>query len=107
MVSLRPAGGCSPGELPGTWGCVEGTAPQRQNTVVNIGRADYNDLMLPDESVSTTHAKLQRREGVWVLVDLDSPTDVHRRRPDSRGRLHWHRGYGSIRGCPARLRADG
>jgi pSer/pThr/pTyr-binding forkhead associated (FHA) protein len=40
--------------------------------VVNIGRADYNDLVLPDESVSTTHAKLQRREGVWVLVDLDS-----------------------------------
>jgi pSer/pThr/pTyr-binding forkhead associated (FHA) protein len=39
---------------------------------VNIGRADYNDLVLPDESVSTTHAKLQRREGVWVLVDLDS-----------------------------------
>ncbi len=28
--------------------------------------------MIPDESVSTTHAKLQRREGVWVLVDLDS-----------------------------------
>ncbi|MGH7607084.1 MAG: FHA domain-containing protein, partial [Gemmatimonadales bacterium] len=40
--------------------------------VVNIGRADYNDLVLPDESVSTAHAKLQRREGVWVLVDLDS-----------------------------------
>jgi pSer/pThr/pTyr-binding forkhead associated (FHA) protein len=29
-------------------------------------------MVLPDESVSTTHAKLQRREGVWVLVDLDS-----------------------------------
>jgi pSer/pThr/pTyr-binding forkhead associated (FHA) protein len=40
--------------------------------VVNIGRADYNDMVFPDESVSTTHAKLQRREGVWVLVDLDS-----------------------------------
>jgi pSer/pThr/pTyr-binding forkhead associated (FHA) protein len=40
--------------------------------VANIGRADYNDLVIPDESVSTTHAKLQRREGVWVLVDLDS-----------------------------------
>src|SRR4029077_2437418 len=40
--------------------------------VVNIGRADYNDIVLPEESVSTTHAKLQRREGVWVLVDLDS-----------------------------------
>jgi pSer/pThr/pTyr-binding forkhead associated (FHA) protein len=40
--------------------------------VANIGRADYNDLVIPDPSVSTAHAKLQRREGVWVLVDLDS-----------------------------------
>ena len=40
--------------------------------VVNIGRADYNDLVFPDPSVSTAHAKLQQREGVWVLVDLDS-----------------------------------
>ena len=40
--------------------------------VVNVGRADYNDIVLNDESVSTVHAKLQRREGVWVLVDLDS-----------------------------------
>lgn len=40
--------------------------------IVNVGRADYNDIVLPDESVSTTHAKLQRREGIWVVVDLDS-----------------------------------
>jgi len=40
--------------------------------LVNIGRADYNDLVVPDPSVSTSHAKLQRREGIWVLVDLDS-----------------------------------
>src|SRR5438270_8475665 len=40
--------------------------------VVNLGRADYNDIVLPDPSVSTSHAKLRRREGVWVLVDLDS-----------------------------------
>ncbi len=40
--------------------------------VVNIGRADYNDIVLSDDSVSTVHAKLQRREGVWVLVDQDS-----------------------------------
>src|SRR5205823_972596 len=33
---------------------------------------DYNDIVLPDPSISTSHAKLQRREGVWVLVDLDS-----------------------------------
>ena len=40
--------------------------------VVNIGRADYNDLVLPDESVSGTHAKLTRREGVWMLSDVGS-----------------------------------
>ncbi|MBI3983454.1 MAG: FHA domain-containing protein [Gemmatimonadetes bacterium] len=40
--------------------------------IVNVGRADYNDVVLVDDSVSTTHAKIQRREGVWVLVDLES-----------------------------------
>jgi pSer/pThr/pTyr-binding forkhead associated (FHA) protein len=40
--------------------------------IVNIGRADYNDLIIPDDSVSSQHAKLTRREGVWVLVDLGS-----------------------------------
>ena len=40
--------------------------------IVNIGRADYNDLVLTDESVSSQHAKLTRREGLWILVDLGS-----------------------------------
>lgn len=39
---------------------------------MNIGRAEYNDIVIPDESVSTVHAKLQRREGIWVVVDLES-----------------------------------
>jgi pSer/pThr/pTyr-binding forkhead associated (FHA) protein len=53
-------------------GALKGQRLVVKTPVANIGRADYNDLMIPDESVSTTHAKLQRREGVWVLVDLDS-----------------------------------
>ena len=53
-------------------GTLKGQRLSVKTPVVNIGRADYNDLVIPDESVSTTHAKLQRREGVWVLVDLDS-----------------------------------
>jgi pSer/pThr/pTyr-binding forkhead associated (FHA) protein len=40
--------------------------------IVNIGRADYNDVVLADPSVSTNHAKLQRRDGVWVLSDVGS-----------------------------------
>ncbi|OLD12369.1 MAG: hypothetical protein AUJ01_16345 [Acidobacteria bacterium 13_1_40CM_3_65_5] len=53
-------------------GALKGQRLIVKTPVVNIGRGDYNDIVLPDESVSTTHAKLQRREGVWVLVDLDS-----------------------------------
>src|SRR5205809_1375813 len=54
-------------------GALKGQRLIVKTPVVNIGRGDYNDIVFPDESVSTTHAKLQRREGVWVLVDLDSP----------------------------------
>jgi pSer/pThr/pTyr-binding forkhead associated (FHA) protein len=40
--------------------------------VVNIGRGDYNDIVIADGSVSTMHAKLQRREAIWILSDLGS-----------------------------------
>jgi pSer/pThr/pTyr-binding forkhead associated (FHA) protein len=40
--------------------------------VVNIGRGDYNDVVIHDASVSTMHAKLQRREAIWILSDLGS-----------------------------------
>jgi pSer/pThr/pTyr-binding forkhead associated (FHA) protein len=40
--------------------------------VANIGRGDYNDVVIADPSVSTMHAKLQRREAVWILSDLGS-----------------------------------
>jgi pSer/pThr/pTyr-binding forkhead associated (FHA) protein len=44
---------------------------------VNIGRADYNDLVIADPSVSTTHAKLQRKDDVWVLTDLGSTNGTY------------------------------
>jgi pSer/pThr/pTyr-binding forkhead associated (FHA) protein len=40
--------------------------------VVNIGRAEYNDVVLVDESVSSAHAKLLRRDDIWVVVDVGS-----------------------------------
>ncbi|NNG16490.1 MAG: FHA domain-containing protein, partial [Gemmatimonadales bacterium] len=43
-----------------------------RSPVVNLGRADHNDLVLDDTSVSTSHAKLQLREGIWFLSDLGS-----------------------------------
>src|SRR6266571_4776863 len=53
-------------------GSLKSQRLQVRTPIVNIGRAEYNDLVVPDESVSTQHAKLQRREGVWILVDLGS-----------------------------------
>jgi pSer/pThr/pTyr-binding forkhead associated (FHA) protein len=44
---------------------------------VNIGRADYNDLVIADPSVSTTHARLQRKDDVWVLSDLGSTNGTY------------------------------
>lgn len=45
--------------------------------VVNIGRADYNDIVIAEPSVSTTHAKLQRRDDIWVLTDLGSTNGTY------------------------------
>src|SRR5690349_11797139 len=57
-------------------GALAGQRLTVRTPIVNVGRADYNDVVVPDPSVSTSHAKLQRREGVWVLVDLDSTTGM-------------------------------
>ena len=53
-------------------GSLRGQRLPIRTPVVNIGRADYNDLVFGEESVSASHAKLQRREELWVLTDLDS-----------------------------------
>jgi pSer/pThr/pTyr-binding forkhead associated (FHA) protein len=53
-------------------GSLKGKRLTVRTPVVNIGRADYNDLVIPEPSVSSAHAKLQRREGIWVLSDLGS-----------------------------------
>jgi pSer/pThr/pTyr-binding forkhead associated (FHA) protein len=67
----RPSGGAFASFLVRSGGLLGQRLPVK-TPVVNLGRADYNDIVLPDPSISTSHAKLQRREGVWVLVDLDS-----------------------------------
>jgi len=53
-------------------GSLRGQRLPIRTPVVNIGRAEYNDLVLGEESVSAAHAKLQRRDETWFLADLDS-----------------------------------
>ncbi len=45
--------------------------------VVHIGRGEHNDIRLVDESVSDTHAKLQRRSDGWYVVDMNSTNGTY------------------------------
>jgi predicted component of type VI protein secretion system len=42
-----------------------------------VGRGGHNDVRLTDESVSETHAKLQRREDGWYVVDMESTNGTY------------------------------
>jgi pSer/pThr/pTyr-binding forkhead associated (FHA) protein len=53
-------------------GAMKGRRLAVKVPVVNIGRADFNDIVISDPSVSTSHAKLQRRDDIWMLSDLGS-----------------------------------
>jgi len=72
LEALRPARSAQLASFLVRVGELRGRRLPVKTPIVNIGRADYNDLVFPDPSVSTAHAKLQLREGVWLLVDLDS-----------------------------------
>jgi pSer/pThr/pTyr-binding forkhead associated (FHA) protein len=45
--------------------------------LTNIGRGGHNDLVLSSESVSDSHAKLQRRDAGWFIVDIDSTNGTY------------------------------
>ena len=44
--------------------------------LVNIGRSTANDIILNDARASRAHARLEWRDGAWVLSDLDSANGV-------------------------------
>ena len=58
-------------------GSLRGRRMPIRTPVVNVGRADFNDIVLAEPSVSTTHAKLQRRDGLWIISDLGSTNGTY------------------------------
>jgi pSer/pThr/pTyr-binding forkhead associated (FHA) protein len=45
--------------------------------LVHVGHGAHNDIVLSEESVSDSHAKLQRRETGWFVVDMNSTNGTY------------------------------
>ncbi|HEX9483516.1 MAG TPA: FHA domain-containing protein, partial [Gemmatimonadaceae bacterium] len=55
----------------------KGRKHELRTPLAHIGRGAYNDVVLTDESVSDVHAKLQRREEGWFVVDMESTNGTY------------------------------
>ena len=45
--------------------------------LAHVGRGAHNDVVISDDSVSDTHAKLQRRDDGWYVVDVGSTNGTY------------------------------
>ena len=58
-------------------GPAKGTKYSLRTPLVHVGRGAHNDVRLNDESVSDTHAKLQRRDDGWYVMDMGSTNGTY------------------------------
>jgi pSer/pThr/pTyr-binding forkhead associated (FHA) protein len=45
--------------------------------VVTIGKGKQSDIVLPDDSISSTHARLEYDQGAWRITDLNSTNGTY------------------------------
>ena len=58
-------------------GVARGTRFELRVPLAHVGRGAHNDIVIDDDSVSDTHAKLQRRDDGWYLIDLGSTNGTY------------------------------
>lgn len=55
----------------------QGDVYEITSLLTHIGRGEHNDIILAEDSVSDSHAKIQRRDNRWILIDLDSTNGTY------------------------------
>ncbi len=58
-------------------GANHGEVFEISSSITHIGRGEHNDVVLADDSVSDSHAKIQRKDNRWILMDLDSTNGTY------------------------------
>ena len=58
-------------------GPAKGTRFVVRTPLAHVGRGPHNDIVIDDDSVSESHAKLQRRETGWFVVDMESTNGTY------------------------------
>jgi predicted component of type VI protein secretion system len=58
-------------------GARKGTRFDIRTSLAHLGRGAHNDVAVDDDSVSDTHAKLQRRDDGWYLIDVGSTNGTY------------------------------
>jgi len=58
-------------------GVLRGQQYPVKSVLAHVGRGEHNDIVIAEESVSDSHAKLQRRDGVWYITDLGSTNGTY------------------------------
>jgi pSer/pThr/pTyr-binding forkhead associated (FHA) protein len=58
-------------------GILKGKRFEIRTPLVHVGRGAHNDVAIQDDSVSDSHAKIQKRETGWYVVDMDSTNGTY------------------------------
>ncbi|HVE78653.1 MAG TPA: FHA domain-containing protein, partial [Gemmatimonadaceae bacterium] len=58
-------------------GVLKGRRFEIRQPLVHVGRGAHNDIPVADESVSDSHAKIQKRESGWFVVDMGSTNGTY------------------------------
>ena len=58
-------------------GPLKGMKFELHSALTNIGRGEHNDIAIKDESISDSHAKIQKRGDGWYVVDQESTNGTY------------------------------